>query len=643
MDIPALEKLARLIRHHILVMTHGAGSGHPTTCFSAVDLATVLFFKHFTADLDDPESLANDRLIFSKGHAGALFYSLYAAAGKLLKEDLLGYRNFHSTLEGHPTKRFRYTEAATGSLGQGLAIGAGEAYAMKYFQGRLEYASLPQVFVIMGDGEMAEGSVWEAANFASHYRLNNLIAICDINRFGQSDETMHGHNVHAYEKKFKAFGWETVVVNGHNFLEIDAALDKAVHHEGGPFAVIAKTMKGKGIKTWENKDGWHNKMLSPEEYESGKKELGEIEENLVGVVAKPSPLRFVTKVDEKEEIKYYAGDQSSDIGLQSIDKQKSIEAPITLYKKDEKVATKKAFGNALARLGVEYSQLAVLDGDVKNSLHTDQFEKKFPQRFIQGYIAEQNLVGVATGLARQGILPLVATFSAFFSRAHDQIRMAPLSNVTILFNGSYGGVSIGKDGPSQMGLEDLGIFRALLNSTVLYPSDPYMTEKLVEQMVNVDGVVYIRTTREPTPVIYTENDRFEIGGSKIHISPTTNNQPPITIVSAGITVWEALKAQQQLAREGISTRVIDCYSIKPINASSLKEAARASKAIVTVEDHYAVGGLGDAVLEALAETSHPPVYKLAVTKTPRSGTPEELLAYEEIDTKAIVAKVKALL
>lgn len=743
-SVDHLQKLATLIRHHILTMTHGAGSGHPTTCFSAVDLMTVLFFKYFQANLDDPADVRNDRLIFSKGHASALLYSLYAAAGKLTKEELLGYRTIDSNLEGHPTFRFPYTEAATGSLGQGLSIGAGEAWAILHsyqlsaishqtensslraeetnsplpsldkrgsvlplFKRELEGVHLPRVFVLLGDGEIAEGSVWETAAFASHYKLNNLIAIADINRFGQSGETMHGHDVQSYERKFKAFGWETLVIDGHAYEEIDSAFSSqlsAVRQK--PLIILAKTVKGKGISIWEGKDGWHNKMLAGEEFEKGKKELGEVDWDLKGEVRGVGSRQHAVGREnsslraEGETISVQPAVRLSTQSLETNSPPPSLikrgsdgdndqiipplikrgvggvlsSSEVPSYKKGELVATKKAFGDAIEALGGEISELVVLDGDVNNSLHTDQFKKAFPDRFIQCFIAEQNMVGVATGLAKQGLLPIVNTFSAFLTRAHDQIRMLPLSGSTVLFNGSYGGVSIGKDGPSQMGLEDLALFRNISGSIILYPSDAVSTEKLTRLACAQKGVVYMRTTREPTPVVYGSDDMFEIGGSRIFSSQSAvrssqyeesslrvpirsgrsnlssneiatgrsvDPRNDVTIIAAGITVHEALKAQTILGHQNIPVQVIDCYSIKPIDVATLKKAAAESRLILTVEDHYPVGGLGDAVLEALADTPHPPIIKLAVNKLPRSGKPEELLEYCGISSNALIKMIRS--
>jgi len=632
----------------------------------------MLYFKYLHYDLDNPDNPANDRVIFSKGHASALFYSLYAASGKLTEEDLMGYRTLESPLEGHPTGRFLFTEAATGSLGQGLSVGAGEAWALRI--GAAEVASknldpdfsfsreksptdigssgrsqseagqnfsgspqrLPRVFVLLGDGELAEGSVWEAANWAMFHKLDNLIAICDINRLGQSEATMWQHNVDAYARRFEGFGWATIIIDGHNFSEIDAAYQKALIHKGTPVAILAKTVKGKGISYWEDKEGWHNKMLPKEELDKALAEFGSVDKNMKGVVQKPEMALRSQKNLDPSSVSLPANHNQDTHEKMNPDKIFSLPAPE--YSADKPIATKKAFGNALERLGEVYPNLIVLDGDVANSTHTDQFAKKYADRFLQMYIAEQNMVGVATGLARRGFTPFVSTFACFLSRAHDQIRMAPLSGVTIYFNGAYAGVSMGKDGPSQMGLEDIALFRPIIGSTVLYPSDPYQTERLVETMLKTQGIVYIRTTREPTPVIYTKDDEFPIGGSKIFDAPA----PVMTVVAAGITLHEALKAQIQLAGENIEIRVIDCYSVKPIDEKTLRKAAEDSRAIIVVEDHYPEGGLGEAVKSALNETCNIPIMHLAVTKMPRSGTPEELLDYEGINATAIVNLVKSI-
>ncbi len=613
-----LEKLARLIRYFVLLQTSAAQSGHATSSLSAVELMTLLYFKYLRFDLEDPKNPRNDRVILSKGHASPLFYALYAAAGKITEEELKTYRTLESVLEGHPTPRFPFTEAVTGSLGQGLSIGIGEALALR----QLTY-NLPKVYVLLGDGEMASGNIWEAIAWAGFKKLNNLIAILDVNRLGQSEQTMLGHDPYAYAKRVASFGWRTYIVeDGHDLDVIDKAYSMALeqsNHSDMPALLVAKTIKGKGVPFWEDKNGWHSKPVPRDQFEEAVKGLGEIDTNLRGKVLPP------------DKTKMY------DLKLTNLVNKGESQAKV-FYDHKELVATKKAFGNALERLGSAYPSLVVLDGDVKNSLHTDQFEKKYPDRFLQMYIAEQNLVCVAWGLATRGFKPFVTTFGCFLTRAHDQFRLAQYSNVTLYVNSSYAGVSIGKDGPSQMGLDDMAMFRGLFNSTVLYPADAYATERLVEEMLKREGIVMIRTTREPTPIIYDSREEFKVGGSKEFAG-----KEDVTVVAAGITVHEALKAQKALAKEGIRIRVVDCYSIKPIDVETLKKAAAETKAIITVEDHSPVGGLGDAVLEVFADSPSVPVFKLAVTKIPRSGKPDELLEYEEISAQAIVRKVHGIM
>lgn len=626
-------RLARLIRYYILTMTTVAGSGHATSSLSAVDLATALFFKYFRFEFKDRNNRGNDRLIFSKGHASPLFYALYAAAGQIPETDLLKYRTFESTLEGHPTPRFPFTEAATGSLGQGLSVGAGEALAMR----REKLGS--RVWVLLGDGELAEGSVWEAAAFASFHKLNNLIAIIDVNRLGQSEETMYEHQTQVYQRRFDAFGWSTIVLDGHNFSEIDAVYQKAIDHQDGPVAIIAKTIKGKGVSFLEDKNGWHGKALTKEDLAKALKELGPVDTKIVGKVAEPGDVVYLTP-------------------------EPSTDPLPAIQNYDKPVATRVAFGNALVRLGANHPMMMVLDGDVQNSTYTELFAKAYRERFIECYIAEQNMVGVALGLAKRGYVPWVATFSVFFTRAHDQIRLAALSDADIKFCGSHAGVAIGADGPSQMGLEDIAVFRGIQGSTVLSSSDPYQTERLVEAMMQIHGIAYLRTMREATSVIYSANDEFPIGGSKVweargqgtrdkkhgtgdkgqkmRNTPVSRRLSLVTVVATGVTVHEALKAQKELAKAGIEVRVIDCYSIKPIDVATLKKAAKETKAIIIVEDHHPEGGLGEAVKSALAGNPVR-IEHLAVYKTPRSGTPEELLAYEEIDANIITKTIRSLL
>ncbi len=607
-----LEKLGKLIRYYILMSSTKAGSGHPSSSLSATDLMTGLFFGgFFRFDLKNPRLKNNDRLIFSKGHASPLFYSLYAAAGAVSENELTTLRKFGSKLEGHPTMEFVYTEAATGSLGQGLSIGVGMALNAKYVD-KLPY----RTYVLLGDSEMAEGQVWEAMEIASFYKLDNLVGILDVNKLGQRGETMYGYNLEVYQKRAESFGWETIVIDGHNLKEIVKAFEKSTVVKDKPVIIIAKTIKGKGVSLLEGVDGWHGKALSPDEFEKALKELGEVDKSLTGGLAKPEKAKT-----QNSKVKNTS--QKLEVG----------------YKKGEMVATRKAYGNALVRIYPENPDMVVLDAEVSNSTYSDIFKKAYPERFFEMYIAEQNMVGVSLGLSRRGKIPFISTFAAFFTRAFDQIRMSQYSDGNIKFCGSHAGVSIGDDGSSQMGLEDIALFRTLLNGVVLYPSDAVSADKLVEQAAIHKGNVYIRTTRAETPIIYDNDEKFIIGGSKIL---RQNHNDRVTIVSAGITLHEALKAYEELQKEKINIRVIDLYSIKPIDAKNLEKAAKETKAIITVEDHFEAGGIGEAVKGALAGSGEK-VYSLFVSKMPKSGKPQELLEYEGIDSKAIIAKVKEVL
>lgn len=643
MSVNNLEKLAKLLRYFSLVATTQAKSGHPTSSLSAADLlAGLMFGGFFRFDVEHPENPNNDRLIFSKGHASPLFYALWAAAGAVSEEELLSLRQFGSRLEGHPSMTFPFTEVATGSLGQGLSVGVGMALNAKYLD-KLLY----RTYVLLGDSEMAEGSVWEALQIAAHYKLDNLVGILDVNRLGQRGQTMYGSDLKAYEKRVSAFGWRTIVVNGHNLNEILKAYKQATptfsppisqsetggEKRGGgkPVMIIAKTLKGKGISIFEDRDNWHGKALSADELKLALTELGEMDKSLIGQVARP-------EVNSK---------------FQNPNAKQNPNPKITNYDSAKPVATRKAYGNALAIIGAD-PRIVVLDAEVSNSTFADIFKAKYPERFFEMYIAEQNMVGAALGLSRRGKIPFVSTFAAFFTRAFDQIRMSQYSGANIKFVGSHAGVSIGEDGASQMGLEDLAMFRTIRDGVVLYPSDAVSTEKLVAAAARHQGIVYIRTTRKDTPIIYNPEERFVIGGSKM---VRQSARDAVTVLAAGITLHEALRAYEELHKEGISIRVIDLYSVKPLDTQTLYQAAKETKALVTVEDHYPEGGLGEAVRSALAESNapHPPlkvrggegelcrVYSLAVRRMPKSGKPDELLAYEEISAGAIIKKVREVL
>ena len=604
-----LMKLATRVRYDILHMTTEAGSGHPTSSLSATDLLTGLFFGGtFQFDLDHPQDPCNDRIIFSKGHASPLFYALYAAAGVLSQEELLMYRRMGSPLEGHPTPRFAYAEAATGSLGQGLGIGVGIAMNGRFVD-KLPY----NTYVLMGDSEVAEGSVWEAAELASHYQLDNLVGILDVNRLGQRGETMVGWDLETYEARFAAFGWHTIILeDGHDMDAVQAAYGEIDNACGRPTVIIARTIKGKGVSFLENKDGWHGKTLNPEEFGRAVLELGPVDLNLHGTIEKPV--------------------QAVPAGWapMAVDQPASAKA----------LSPREAYGRALVDIAPTHPGMVVLDAEVSNSTFAVTFRNAYPERFFEMYIAEQNMVSAALGFSTRGKIPFVSTFAAFFSRAFDQIRMAQyaMDRANIKFVGSHVGVSIGPDGPSQMGLEDIALFRTLVDSVVLYPADDTATAALVRQMADHRGICFMRTTRQDLPRLYETGEEFSIGGSK---TLRHSDDDKVTLVGAGITLHEALKAADTLAAEGIHARVIDVYSVKPLDMATLHKAAAETAAVITIEDHYAEGGIGEAVAAALSDLATP-VFSLAVSKLPMSGKPEELLAYEGIDAAAIVRRVREL-
>jgi transketolase len=655
-----LEKLAKVIRYYILTSTTAAGSGHPTSSLSATDLMTVLMFGNFFHfDFSHRDNLANDRLIFSKGHASPLFYALYLAAGVITSREMMTLRKFGSHLEGHATPRFPYTEAATGSLGQGLSVGVGMALALKmnsdlgfkiYEEDKrnnhkskfIIHKSVPRVYVLLGDSEIAEGAVWEAVNLASYYKLSNLVAIVDVNRLGQTGETMLGWDTGRYKKRFEAFGWETAIIDGHDYKQILQCYHATILQKksGKPIAIIAKTIKGKGVSFLENKNGWHGKPVLKEQLDAALKELGKVDLKIRGKVSLPQ-----------------SGIRNNELGAENnknIRNSKFINH--NSYKLGDQVATRKAFGLALARLGQTYPMIVSLDGEVSNSTYAEIFREKFPDRFFEMFVAEQNMVGAAVGFARLGFIPFVSSFAAFLTRGFDQIRMAAISGANVKFCGSHAGVSIGEDGPSQMGLEDIAMFRAIYGSVVLYPADAVATEKLVEEMVKHKGICYLRTTRPTTPVIYDSREEFPIGGCKIHTfslklpRSLKSSKQEVILIAAGVTLFEALKAQEELGKKGIEATVVDCYSIKPIDkeklaklVSTLKQKSNTPIQIVTVEDHWSDGGLGDAVLSVLSNINDIMIHKLAVSKMPQSGKPQELLDFEKISARAIVTKVLSLI
>jgi transketolase len=579
-------------------------SGHPTSSMSAADLMAVLLAKYLRYDFDQPEDPRNDHLIFSKGHASPLLYSIYKAAGAVSDEELLTFRKLGSRLEGHPTPKIPWVDVATGSLGQGLPIAVGVALAGKKLD-RLPY----NVWCLCGDSELAEGSMWEAFEHAAFAGLDNLIAIFDINRLGQRGETMHGWDLSSYTRRAEACGWAAIEIDGHDVEAIDRAYEEALSVTGRPTVIVARTIKGKGVKAVENQPGQHGKAL--DDPEGSIAELGG-ERNIIVDVHKPE--------GDAKPHEFETG---------------ALELPT--YESGKDVATRKAYGDALLALGKGRGDVVALDGEVSNSTHADEFAKEIPERYFEMYIAEQQLVAAAVGLQVRNWTPFASTFAAFFSRAYDFVRMAAISRANIRLSGSHAGVSIGEDGPSQMALEDLAAFRAVHGSTVLYPCDANQTAKLVAAMADLEGISFIRTTRGATPVIYDADEEFPVGGAKV-----VRDGDDVTIVGAGITLHEALKAADTLAGDGTSARVIDLYSLKPIDADTLREAVEATHGrIVVVEDHWPEGGLGEAVLSALAGTELQFAH-LAVREMPGSGKPAELLAAARIDADAIAAAAREL-
>jgi transketolase len=612
--LAALGTMAQRLRRHSLVMTGRAGSGHPTSCLSCAEIVSVVFFHALRFDVANPRHPGNDRFVLSKGHASPILWAAWAEAGAFPVERLSGYRRFDSDLEGHPTPRNPWVDVATGSLGQGLSLGAGMAVASRF--GGIGN----RIFVLLGDGEVAEGSVWEAAEIAAHYRLHNLIAILDANRLGQSGPTRYGHDLEPYARQFAAFGWRTWTVDGHDVGALVEALDTAMASEGTPSIVIARTRKGRGVFAVEDREEWHGKPLLGEDLRRALEEVGgekAPEERLAVRPLAPEEARRATETGPRADLGRLAPPE---------------------YAPGAEVATRKAYGAALEKLGAVHPRVVALDGDVKNSTMSEGFARARPERFVEGYIAEQNMIGMAAGLARMGWLPFVSSFAAFHTRAADFLRMAAISNADLKICGSHAGVSIGEDGPSQMGLEDLAMFRALPGSTILYPADAVAAERLVALAVATPGIVYLRTTRPATPVLYGAEDWFTAGGSAVLRSSPRDRA---TVVAAGITLHEALAAHALLARAGLAVRVIDLYSVKPVDQETLRRAVRETHNLVTVEDHYAEGGLGDAVCAALAGLEFG-YRRLAVSGLPRSGTKEELLSAFGLDAAHIVAAVREL-
>ena len=597
-------ELAQQLRVDSVRAAAVTSSGHPTSSMSAADLMAVLIDKHLRYDFADPKNPANDHLIFSKGHASPLLYSIYHAVGAISEEELLTFREFGSRLEGHPTPVLPWVDVATGSLGQGLPIAVGVAIAGKKLD-RIPY----RVWCLCGDSEMTEGSMWEAFEHAAFMGLDNLTAIIDVNRLGQRGETMHGWDLDSYADRARAFGWHAIEIDGHDPAAIDNAYQEARKTSDRPTVIVAKTIKGKGVPEVEDKPGWHGKALDDPAHAI--EELGGIR-NIKVDVAEPAA----------------ATPHSFETG--------ALELPG--YEVGEEVATRKAYGEAVTAVGKADGLVVALDGEVSNSTFAEIFAEALPERYFEMYIAEQQMAAAAVGIQVRGWKPFASTFAAFWTRAYDFVRMAAISRANIRLCGSHAGVSIGEDGPSQMALEDLAAFRAVHGSTVLYPSDGNSTAKLVAEMAGRDGIVFLRTTRAATPVIYDAEEEFPVGGSKV-----VRDGDDVTVVGAGITLHEALKAADSLAEEGISARVIDLYSVKPIDTATLRAAGEATGAIVTVEDHWPEGGLGEAVLSVFADDEERPrVLQLAVCDMPGSGKPAELLSAAGIDAEHIAAAVRKL-
>jgi len=613
--IEALKAMGQLLRRHAVETTTLAGSGHPTTCLSASDIVATLFFTTLRCDVSNPDNPLNDRFVLSKGHAAPLLYAVWAEAGAFPVEHLKTLRRIDSELEGHPTPRFKWAEVATGSLGQGLSIANGMALAAK--MDKLPY----RVYALLGDGEVAEGGVWEAVAFASYYKLDNLTAIVDVNRLGQSAPTMLQHDLETYARRFEAFGWHAIAVDGHDVEQLMSAFEQAKNVKGKPTVILAKTIKGKGVSFLEDKEGWHGRPLPKDLAEKALAELALTDEQIA--------LARSLKVHPPEGVVAVAANPQSSI----------VEPEFPRYELGQQVATREAYGDGLVALGKVNPNIVALDGDVKNSTFSEKFMAAFPERFVECFIAEQNMIGTAVGLATRGKIPFASSFACFLMRAYDFIRMAGIGMANIKLCGSHAGVSIGEDGPSQMGLEDIAAMRAIPRSVVLYPCDAVSTVKLVAEMAKYRSIAYLRTTRPKTPVIYSNDEEFPIGGCKILRSSPDD---VVTVVAAGITVFEALKAYEVLSNEGIKIRVIDLYSVKPLDEATLIQSAlETNRIIITVEDHYPEGGIGDAVASAVSKEGIK-VYKLAVNDIPRSGKPDELMDMFGISAKHIVETVKRL-
>lgn len=595
--------------------TSAAGSGHPTSCASAAEIMAVLFFLVMRYDPKDPKNPANDVFVLSKGHAAPVLYAAWAEAGLFPPERLLSLRRLDSDLEGHPTPRLPFVDVATGSLGQGISAGLGLAINFKELEQQTS-----RVYVLLGDGEMAEGSVWEAAQIATQRKIDNLCVTVDINRLGQSGPTMLEHDLKAYAARWQSFGWHTIQVDGHDLPALLSAYDEAAKTKNQPTAVLARTIKGKGLG--QNIEDQLDKHGKPLEGDDEKQALAALE----GQLRKDAPAWTPNLPPQSP-------------ASASLRVEPSYPPP-TYNLEDKEVATRKAFGQALAAIGRLDQRIVVLDGDVKNSTYTEEFSAIAPNRFIEGYIAEQNMLGMATGLAAGGKIPFASTFACFLTRAYDQIRMAAISQSNVKLAGTHAGVSIGEDGPSQMGLEDLAMICAQPGFTVLYPSDATAAWAATVLAAKLSGPAYLRLGRPASPILYSGSERFEVGKCKVL---KQSSQDQVLVVAAGVTVFEALAAYEELKKINILVRVIDLFSVKPIDQEALSSASAACGGrVITVEDHYLCGGLGDAVFSALA-LNRVEAIKLAVRETPRSGKSKELLERHGISRRHIVNAVRELL
>lgn len=614
--IQELKDVAHKLRIHSINSTQASKSGHPTSCASIAEIMSVLFFNTMRYKISAPRDASSDRFILSKGHAAPILYAAWAEAGLFPVSDLMNLRKIDSDLEGHPTPRLNFIDVGTGSLGQGVAVACGMAYVGKNID-KADY----RTYVLVGDGESAEGSVWESLHFAGHYKLDNLCVIFDVNRLGQSEPTSLQHQMEVYRKRLDAFGFNAIVVDGHDVEELCKAFFEASSTKDRPTAIIAKTYKGKHFPKIEDLENWHGKPLGDS--------ANAVIEHLQGLIRNPGPIQVTPPSPQK--------DSAKKVNISNV----QLATP-PAYQLGESVATRLAYGTALAKIAMNNDRVIALDGDTKNSTYSDKLRKAFPERFIECFIAEQNLCGVAIGAAcRDRTIAFVSTFATFFTRAFDQIRMGAISQTNVNFVGSHCGVSIGEDGPSQMGLEDIAMFRTIPGSTVFYPSDAVSTERAVELAANTKGVCFIRTSRPNTAVIYDNNEPFQIGKAKV-VKQSANDT--VLLIGAGITLYEALNAATELEKSGVHCRVMDPFTVKPLdNEAIVQNAAQCGGRIVVVEDHYKQGGLGEAVLSAVAGQRNVVVKHLGVEEVPRSGPPTVLIDMFGISARCVVAAVNDIL